>query len=72
MHSVGLGQLGRAANPLDQTRMARFRPDGSEFEITSNGPCNIWGLVMNGEGETFIQEANDFGYPMMPFHEYGN
>lgn len=57
---------------FDQTRMARFRPDGSEFEITSNGPCNIWGLVMNGEGETFIQEANDFGYPVMPFHEYAN
>ncbi len=57
---------------FDQTRMARFRPDGAEFEITSNGPCNIWGLVMNGEGETFIQEANDFGYPVMPFHDYGN
>ncbi len=57
---------------FDQTRMARFRPDGSKFEITSNGPCNIWGLAMNGEGESFIQEANDFGYPVMPFHEYGN
>ena len=58
--------------PFDQTRMAKFRPDGAEFTITSNGPCNIWGLAMNGEGETFIQEANDFGYPVMPFHEYGN
>jgi putative membrane-bound dehydrogenase-like protein len=57
---------------FDQTRMAKFRPDGSQFTITSNGPCNIWGLVMNGEGETFIQEANDFGYPVMPFHEYAN
>ncbi len=57
---------------FDQTRMARFRPDGSQFEITSNGPCNIWGLAMNGVGESFIQEANDFGYPVMPFHEYGN
>ena len=54
------------------TRMARFRPDGASFEITSQGPCNIWGLVMTGEGETFIQEANDYGYPVMPFHEYGN
>ncbi len=58
--------------PFDQTRMAKFRPDGAGFTITSNGPCNIWGLVMNGEGESFIQEANDFGYPVMPFHEYGN
>ncbi|MES2708862.1 MAG: PVC-type heme-binding CxxCH protein [Verrucomicrobiota bacterium] len=57
---------------FDQTRMAKFRPDGSRFTITSNGPCNIWGLAMNGEGESFIQEANDFGYPVMPFHEYGN
>lgn len=57
---------------FDQTRMAKFRPDGSQFTITSNGPCNIWGLVINGEGEAFIQEANDFGYPVMPFHEYAN
>ena len=57
---------------FDQTRMAKFRPDGREFTITSNGPCNIWGLVINGEGEAFIQEANDFGYPVMPFHEYAN
>ena len=52
------------------TRMARFRPDGSFFEPTSVGPCNIWGLVLTGEGEAFIQEANDYGYPVMPFHEY--
>jgi putative membrane-bound dehydrogenase-like protein len=57
---------------FDQTRMAKFHPDGSGFDITSNGPCNIWGLVINGEGEAFIQEANDFGYPVMPFHEYAN
>ncbi|MES2505281.1 MAG: family 16 glycoside hydrolase [Verrucomicrobiota bacterium] len=50
--------------------MARMRPDGSAFEVTSVGPNNIWGLVITGEGETFIQEANDYGYPVMPFHEY--
>ncbi|MFN0075860.1 MAG: PVC-type heme-binding CxxCH protein [Prosthecobacter sp.] len=50
--------------------MARIRPDGSQFEVTSVGPNNIWGLVITGEGETFIQEANDYGYPVMPFHEY--
>ena len=50
--------------------MARMRPDGSEFEVTSTGPNNIWGLVLTGEGKTFIQEANDYGYPTMPFHEY--
>ncbi len=52
------------------TRMARFRPDGSFLEPTSVGPCNIWGLVLTGEGECFIQEANDYGYPVMPFQEY--
>ncbi len=57
---------------FDQTRMAKFRPDGRSFEITSQGPCNIWGLHMTMEGETWIQEANDFGYPAMPFHEYAN
>src|SRR6185295_4064761 len=57
---------------FDQTRMARFRYDGSDFEITSQGPCNIWGLVLTGEGETWIQEANDYGYPAMPFHAYAN
>jgi putative membrane-bound dehydrogenase-like protein len=61
-----------AEQQFDQTRMARFRYDGSEFDITSQGPCNIWGLVINGEGEVFIQEANDYGYPVMPFHMYAN
>lgn len=55
---------------FDMCRMAKFRPDGSQFEATSVGPNNIWGLVLNGTGEAFIQEANDYGYPVMPFHEY--
>lgn len=50
--------------------MARLKPDGSQFEVTSVGPNNIWGLATTPEGETFIQEANDYGYPVMPFHEY--
>lgn len=57
---------------FDQTRMAKFRYDGSDFDITSQGPCNIWGLVLKPNGEAFIQEANDYGYPMMQFHEYAN
>ena len=57
---------------FDETRMARFRADGSDFDITSQGPCNIWGLFTTMEGETWIQEANDFGYPAMRFHEYAN
>ncbi|HYF34042.1 MAG TPA: PVC-type heme-binding CxxCH protein, partial [Prosthecobacter sp.] len=63
---------GAKDNPVDfpKCSMARMRPDGSNFEVTSTGPNNIWGLVITGEGEAFIQEANDYGYPVMPFHEY--
>lgn len=53
---------------FDQTRLARFTVDGIKFEDLTSGPCNIWGLVIGREGETFIQEANDYGYPVMAFH----
>ena len=56
----------------DQTKLARFRPDGSEFEILTHGPCNIWGLVITRYGETWIQEANDYGYPTMRFEPGAN
>ncbi|HVR36406.1 MAG TPA: LamG-like jellyroll fold domain-containing protein [Methylomirabilota bacterium] len=53
---------------FNRTVMGRFTPDGRRFETIGWGPCNIWGLVLNSEGEIFIQEANDYGYPVMPFH----
>jgi putative heme-binding domain-containing protein len=53
---------------FNRTLMGRFTPDGQKFETIGYGPCNIWGLVLAGEGEIFIQEANDYGYPVMPFH----
>ena len=53
---------------FNRTLMGRFTPDGKRFETIGYGPCNIWGLVLAGEGEIFIQEANDYGYPVMPFH----
>ncbi|HMO65442.1 MAG TPA: hypothetical protein PKE47_09525, partial [Verrucomicrobiota bacterium] len=52
---------------FNRTKLARFRPDGTRFEIIGWGPCNIWGLEMNRLGEFFIQEANDQRWPMMPF-----
>lgn len=61
---------GEATVAYPQCSMARMRPDGSQFEVTSTGPNNIWGLAITGEGEAFIQEANDYGYPVMPFHDY--
>ncbi len=48
-------------------KLARFRPDGSEFQALTAGPNNIWGLVISRSGETFIQEANDMGYPVAEF-----
>ncbi len=58
--------------PFNKTKLARFRPDGSRFEIIGHGPCNIWGLVQDRYGEVFIQEANDQGWPLMPFLEGGS
>ncbi len=57
---------------FNRTKMARFRPDGSRFETIGWGPCNIWGLVLDRHGEVFIQEANDQGWPIMPFLQGGS
>ncbi len=52
---------------FNNCKLARFRPDGSAFEPLTGGPNNIWGLVTARDGETFIQEANDLGYPVAEF-----
>lgn len=57
---------------FDQTRLARFTLDGLKFESVTSGPCNIWGLVIDQQGETFIQEANDYGYPVMHYQQGGS
>ncbi|MES2982514.1 MAG: family 16 glycoside hydrolase [Verrucomicrobiota bacterium] len=48
-------------------KLGRFKPDGSLFEPLTAGPNNIWGLVISRTGETYIQEANDMGYPVAEF-----
>ena len=53
--------------PFNQCKLARFTPDGSSFENLTAGPNNIWGLTTSREGETFFQEANDQGYPVIPY-----
>ena len=58
---------GTAEVPFVQCKLARFRPDGSAFENLTAGPNNIWGLVTSREGETYLQEANDQGYPVIPY-----
>src|SRR5213595_1097740 len=62
---TGLGDF----TDYNKTKLARFTPDGSRFQVIGWGPCNIWGLVIDRLGEIFIQEANDQGWPMMPFLE---
>jgi len=52
---------------FNQCKLGRFTPDGAQFENLTAGPNNIWGLVTSREGETFFQEANDQGYPVMPY-----
>ncbi len=52
---------------FDQCKLARFRPDGSEFELLASGPNNIWGFETDRDGEVFLQEANDCGIPVAEF-----
>ncbi|WP_414663494.1 DUF7133 domain-containing protein [Horticoccus sp. 23ND18S-11] len=58
---------GTTAVPFNQCKLARFTLDGSRFENVTAGPNNIWGLVTARDGETFLQEANDMGYPVVPY-----
>jgi putative membrane-bound dehydrogenase-like protein len=57
----------QASTPFHFCKLARMRPDGSDFQLLSSGPNNIWGLVLDRAGGWFIQEANDMGYPVVPF-----
>jgi len=53
--------------PYMQCKLARFRTDGSEFELLSAGPNNIWGFETDRDGEVFLQEANDGGIPVAEY-----
>jgi putative membrane-bound dehydrogenase-like protein len=52
---------------FDQCKLARFRTDGSEFELLTAGPNNIWGFGTDRDGEVFLQEANDIAIPVAEF-----
>ncbi len=58
---------GATSVAFNQCKLARFRLDGSAWENVTAGPNNIWGLVTSRTGETFLQEANDQGYPVIPY-----
>jgi len=57
---------------FNQCKLARFRPTGSDFELLTAGPNNIWGLTISREGETWLQEANDLGCPIIPYEPGGH
>lgn len=52
---------------FDYCKLGQFSPDGSSFDVIAHGLNNIWGFVLNREGEMFIQEANDLGFSVAPF-----
>ncbi|HJP03230.1 MAG TPA: PVC-type heme-binding CxxCH protein [Planctomycetota bacterium] len=56
--------------PFDKCKIGRFQRDGSRFEVVGVGLNNIWGFVVDRQGDKWIQEANDLGYPLVPF-EHG-
>ncbi|MBI3881756.1 MAG: DUF1080 domain-containing protein [Verrucomicrobia bacterium] len=58
---------GRTEASFNNCKLARFQLDGSLWENVTAGPQNIWGFTIGREGETFMQEANDMGYPVIPY-----
>lgn len=59
--------LDGAVVPFDQCKIGRFRADGSRFEVAAVGLNNVWGFDFDRSAEFFAQEANDLGYPVVPF-----
>ncbi|MDB4265253.1 DUF1080 domain-containing protein [bacterium] len=58
---------GAKSYKLDRCRVARMKLDGSDFQNTTTGPNNAWGFLQGRDGEWFIQEANDKGYPVAKY-----
>jgi putative membrane-bound dehydrogenase-like protein len=58
---------GESKVPFIHCKLARMRPDGSDFDILSHGPNNIWGFSQTRDGRVFLQEANDLSIPVTEF-----
>jgi putative membrane-bound dehydrogenase-like protein len=52
---------------FDFCKLARARLDGSDFELLTAGPNNIWGMATARDGSEYLQEANDLGHPVSEF-----
>ena len=57
------------AYPFPRTLMASMTRQGTDLRIHSAGLNNIWGRDQDALARTFIHEANDFGYSVIPFEE---
>ena len=55
---------------IDASCQVRFTLDGTEFEVLSAGPSNMWGLQLRADGQWYGTEANDRAYSVMPW-EHG-
>jgi putative membrane-bound dehydrogenase-like protein len=58
---------GASAIDFNQCKLARAKLDGSDFELLTAGPNNIWGFAIGRDGREFLQEANDLGHPVSEF-----
>ena len=58
---------GTKERPFNQCKLARAKLDGSEFELLTAGPNNIWGFGTARDGTEYLQEANDMGHPVSEF-----
>ena len=52
-----------------RTGIALIKPDGTQFHITTKGFQNIWGFYQNKVGKTWMHEANNLGFPLVPYYE---
>ena len=55
--------------PYDRSGVAYIRPNGYDFHIASKGFQNIWGFYIGKNGQTWMHEANNVGYPLAPYYE---
>jgi len=63
-------QVGAGDRPpvrFDFCKIGRFRLDRPLFEIAGTGLNNIWGFILDREGNQYVQEANDHGFSVAPF-----
>ncbi len=52
---------------FNQCKLGRAKLDGSDFELLTAGPNNIWGFTTGKDGREFLQEANDIGHPVSEY-----